>query len=378
MNITQDFPIKLKSGTLPAGAVYNAQTYFDAIVARMTATVSADNVIWGQLGGTEPPGELDGVNDQAGLWFGNPDTDGMGYWNDWNTDAKKYLPIPLVCGQYTGGNLRTTEFVCGAVTADTTITTPDGSGTLALQSDLIQALGIQTFSNMPATMNIDWSNRAPVYILMNGNLTINATNDKDGLVMDFYLENPTGAVQATTWTVTMPGVVWPIVTTGTQDPALSQGALTFRVIDHIRVYRAGGVKFGQVVARNYRIALGSDHIIPTPTGATGTGNRIDVEFNGPLAGGSYPTADLGDFTVLVTGTADNVTSAIYSGNTLTVNLTKAMKNTDTVTIAYAGSDLKALNGNTIAHWAALNVDLTENGGIHNARTGPTGQPTSPP
>ncbi|PWT90889.1 MAG: hypothetical protein C5B54_06330, partial [Acidobacteria bacterium] len=165
-------PLTIVAGTLPPGAVYNPQTYFNAIVARMTATIQSGNIMWGQLGGTEPNSPLPGNDDTPGLWFGDPEG-GDGYWNSWNTTAYKYLPARNVCGQYVNATLRTTDFVCGAVTADTTITTPDESGTLALTSDLVNALGLQTFGG--TSVHVDVSDRRAVYVVLSGATTITFT-----------------------------------------------------------------------------------------------------------------------------------------------------------------------------------------------------------
>src|SRR5215813_8384475 len=156
-------PLTIVAGTLPSGAVYNPQTYFNAIVARMTATVSDGNIVWGQVGGSQPGAQLP----NNGLWFGNPVSGGSGYWNDWNSEAGVYLPIPVVCGQYINGVLRTTSIVCGATADNRALTTPDKSGVIATVSDLTRTFGTQTFGG--TSFSVDWSNRAQVYVVMSGN-----------------------------------------------------------------------------------------------------------------------------------------------------------------------------------------------------------------
>lgn len=238
-DIVNPLPITFVAGTLPAGAVYNAQTYFNAIVARMTGTVSSGNIIWGQLGGLEPTGPLPGTPGQEGLWYGN------GYWHDWDPTSAKYLPIKLVCGQFTGGALVTTTIACGA-TANRTITTPDNSGTIALTSDLVSELGTTVLSPTGSSVTVDWSNAAPVYIHMTANLTVNHTNDADGMIMDFWLENASGN-SATTYTITFTGAHFATALT------LSSGATGKLVIDHVRLYRVNAVLFGELMKANFQV-----------------------------------------------------------------------------------------------------------------------------
>jgi hypothetical protein len=352
------------AGTLPTGAVYNGQTYFNAIVARMTATVSGGNILWGQLGGNQPNGPLPGSDSQAGLWFGNP-LGGMGYWNDYNTDAASYLPIPVVCGQFVNGALRTSNIVCGAVAANQTITTPDASGTMALFSDIIQQLGSQTFSGM-STVNVDWNvSHQPVYIIMTGNVTVRIYNNKDGMIQDFWLENPT---QGSTFTISFPGVFFE---NGTAAPTLSPGISGFRVIDHVRIYICGGIAFGELASKNHQITVGSDHTLPAPVSASGQANEIDITMNAVLAGGSLAASD---FVVLVNGTQVNVTSATYSGVTVDVSVANAMARTATVTVKYIGTDMKSVAGNVVPPFGPITVAISGGGGIHNTTLGTGGQP----
>jgi hypothetical protein len=361
---TTPLQITIVAGTLPSGAVYNPQTYFNAIVARMSATIDSGNVVFGQLGGTQPGGALPGVNGQAGLWFGNPVVGGHGYWNDWNADAATYLPIPVLCGQYVNNVLRTTNFVCGAVTANQTVTTPDKSGTLALTSDIVQALGTQTLPGS-GTQTIDWSTpNPPVYIVMTGNVTISNTNMQDGMIMDLWLENASQS-SATRYTIAVVGASW--ATGGGQLTGLSAGVSGFRVIDHIRAYRTAGYLFAEVVSQNHQIAVGADATLPAPVSAAATdANTIAITMNAVVQGNNA-LATAG-FAVLVNGTADPVTSASCSGSTVLVNLTNNMPKASTVTVRYTGTDMKSVAGNAVPAFGPMSVNvgaLSGGGGIHN-------------
>jgi len=362
-DVVTDLPITIVAGTLPSGAVYNPQTYFNAIVARMTATVSGGNFIFGQLGGGEPTAPLPGNGSQAGLWFGNPDAGGgHGYWNDWNTDAVKYLPIPLVCGQYISGALQTTEFVCGA-RSDQTITTPDASGTMALTSDLIQQLGTQTYSGI-TTLGLDWDNRAPAYVVMTTpGLTINNVHQQDGMIMDIYLENRDGSG---TYTIAVTGAVWN-GGTGFTPPALSTGVASTRVIDHLQLEQVAGIMFAYLVAKDHRIPIGTVTTVPVFVDATGSGNIITVDMSAVLLG---LTLDVTKWFVLVNGNDDNVTSATANGTQVSVHVATSIPNNATCTIRYAGTDLKSLAGVAVVAFGPKPVDLGgDGGGIHNSPHG---------
>jgi uncharacterized repeat protein (TIGR02059 family) len=362
---TTPLQITIVAGTLPSGAVYNPQTYFNAIVARMSASISSGNVVFGQLGGTQPAGPLPGVNGQAGLWFGSPTVGGHGYWNDWNTDAAVYLPIPMLCGQYVNSVLRTTNFVCGAVTANQTITTPDKSGMMALISDIPQALGTQTLQGS-GTQTVDWTEpNPPIYIVMTGNMTINNINMQDGMITDFWLENASQN-SATRYTIVFtPAVEWPIGES--QLTGLSAGASGLRVVDHIRVHRTAGYSFGEVVSHNHQIAVGADNTLPAPVSAAATdANTIGITMNAVLQGNN--ALGTADFAVLVNGTADPVTSASCSGSTVLVNLTNNMPKASTVTVKYTGADMKSVAGNVVPAFGPISVNvgaLSGGGGIHN-------------
>jgi len=365
-------PITIVAGTLPAGAVYNPQTYFNAIVARMSATVSGGNIVWGQLGGNQPNGALPGNDGQAGLWFGNPVSGGKGYWNDWNADASVYLPIPLVCGQYVNSVLRTTNIVCGAVGNNWTLTTPDKSGTIATTADLTRAFGTQTFGGTSVT--VDWTNRSQVYVVMSGNTTMLEVSGTDGQIVDYYIENPT----ANAWTLNWPTVIWP---SGVTQPFTLTGVSGQRVIDHYRISSAAGHLFGEVVGQGYQIASTTDTTAPTLLSSTATAkdNDIFLAYNMNLRGGAIPVAD---FTVIINGNTVTVNSATANGLTVDVSLAVTMQKTDTVTIKYAGTDIKAISGVAAAGFGPRTVVITTSGGggggIHNDPTGPTGIALSPP
>jgi hypothetical protein len=362
----------ITAGTLPSGAVYNPQTYFNAIVARMIATVSGGNVLWGQLGGSQPNGPLPGSDGQAGLWFGNQ-TGGQGFWNDYNADAAMYLPIPVLCGQSINGVFLWSDIICGAVTAGTIIATPDKSGTMALTSDIIQQLGAQTFSGT-TNITIDWNNRAPVYIVMSAGLTtINMINSQNGMLIDFWLENPT---QSGTFTFSMPTVWWD-GGLGAVAPALSPGVAGVRVIDHVRVYVAAGQHFGQLVSKNYQIPVGSDHTLPAPVSAvvTANDNDITITMNAVVSGGNLATAD---FVIMVNGAQVATTAASCSGAIVTVDAASNVPKNATCTIKYQGTDMKSIAGNIVPAFGPIAVKVIfDVGGVHNIGGGPGGRGSPP-
>src|SRR5215469_2868980 len=317
-----DVPISIVAGTLPVGAVYNPQSYFNAIVARMTATISAGNILFGQLGGSEPNGPLPPGGAQPGLWFGGADG-GQGYWNDWNSNAAKYLPIRNVCGQYINGNLRLTDFVCGAKSANTTLMTPDQSGTLALISDLPEALGTQSYSG-ETTLPIDWAgNRAPVYVILGASLNVTfSSTPVDGEQMDFWLENNTG-VATPIPTLNITGAIWDNGGGTATAPALSAGLAGARIVDHVRVYRVGGLLFASLIQKNYKILTTQGHVTPAFVSALRYPtplNKIDSTMSAVLAGGSL---DATKWKVNINGTDFTPQSAVSSGTTATVIMSTA-------------------------------------------------------
>jgi hypothetical protein len=349
-----DVPITIVAGTLPAGAVYNAQTFFNAIVARMTATISQGNIIFGQMGGTQPTGPLPGGGTVPGLWFGNV-TGGHYIWQSWNTDASSYLPIPVTCGQYVNGTIQTTDILCGAVTGSWKIVTPDKGGTMALLSDIPVALTTQTVSNS-TDITPDWSNAAGYYIVLTGNTTIEyPANAADGQKMDYWLENQTGT---TDYTVTWNGtVIWPGGTAPTQSPHLTG----IRVMDHYQFQLIGNVLFGQALAQNFHIAIGSDTTPPTPTAgisATGKGNTITITFTYNMKGGALLTSD---FSVIKNGNVQTVSSVTHSGKIVKVNLAASMGANAVVTIQYTGTDMKSIAGVAVAPFGPIPVAIVNFG-----------------
>jgi len=365
-------PLTIVAGTLPSGAVYNAQTLFNAMVARMQCTVSDGNILWGQLGGTQPGAALPGNDGQSGLWFGNPIAGGSGYWNDYNSDAATYLPIPVVCGQYINSVLRTTSIVSGAVGGNWTLTTPDKSGVIATTADLTRAFGTQTFGG--TNIAVDWSNRAQVYVVLSGNTILSAVAGTDGQIVDYYIENPTANAWTVTWAT---GVMWP----GGSAPVMTPGVSGQRVIDHYRISAAAGHLFGEVVGQGYQIGSGTDTTAPTlvSSNATAKDNDIILTYNMNLRGGAIPVAD---FVVIINGSTVTVNSATANGTTVDVSLAVTMLKADTVTIKYTGTDIKAISGVAAASFGPRAVVIVSGSGlsgIHNdPQTGPTGILKSPP
>lgn len=362
-----DVPINIIAGTLPTGAVYNPQTYFNAIVARMTASIAGGNVVFGQLGGSEPNAPLPGNGDTAGLWFGTS-AGNDGIWQAWNADAAKYLPIPVVCGQYVNSVVHTTEFLCGAIKASYSIVTPDKGGTLALLDDLLQSFGTQSIST-GANLSPDWTNRASFYVVLTTNMTVAfPSHTTDGQIMDMFFENPSGS---TDYTVTFAGPIrWPArvadvggtvtaIPAGTP-PVMSPHVAGQRVVDHYQFRLIGNIMFGSVVDQNFQIALTADNHAPVVVQpVTGSGNQIDIEFDWNLRGGSIPVAD---FVVIKNGTTQSLTNAIYAGTTVAVNLDVALKAADKVTIKYTGVDIVSIAGIKVAPFGPLNVNIVTRGG----------------
>ena len=349
-------PITILAGTLPSGAVYNPQTYFNAIVARMTASISGGSVIFGQLGGTQPPSALPGYGTTPGLWYGNA-LGNTGIFQQWNVAASSYLPIPVTCGQYISGALHVTDILCGASSGNWKLTTPDKSGTFALTSDLVQGLGLQTYSSGAVTVN--WAtNSAGAYITLTSNATINiGSGTLDGMIKDYYVENPTGT---TTYTVVFAGVNWPGNAAPTQSPFVAGQ----RVIDHYRIYYAGNIAFGQAVNQNYQVAIGSQTgTVPTVVSLFGSGNLIYITMNYALIGGSLLTTD---WTVVVNGVTVSAVASTTNGATVQVQVPSALNPWDVVTVRYAGSDMKSLAGNVAPTFGPTTVPvLTGGAGVFN-------------
>ena len=366
--------ITLIAGTLPPSCVYNPQTFLNAFAAQIRGTIPAGNVIWGQLGGSEPTAPLQGNGATSGLWFGNPDPTNDSIWNQWNADIPensntgKYMPIPLVCGQYVSGNIVVTEFLCGATDGSFKIITPDKSGTMALLDDLVQALGNQSYSD--TTTSVSWKNRQPIYITLYGNTVIAAPTDAtDGQIMDFYVENNSGT---TDWTIDFPTVFWPQGTAQPQPPFTVPHVAGNRVISHFRIFFAGNLLLGQVIAHGitttpaagsppqaYQIATtvqaGNK---PNRTNIVGSKTFIWVQTDFDLIGndsqGTPPPPRLlvSNWHLVKNGIGATISRVLTTGNNIYVYSADNFIDTDVVTLKYTGNDIKSIANVAMDAWPA--------------------------
>jgi len=83
--------------------------------------------------------------------------------------------------------------------------------------------------------------------------------------------------------------------------------------------------------------------LPYPKTATIVGNRLTMNFNAPMDGGSKPSTSV--FTVKVGGSAVSLAGSnpvAISGSTVTLTLASAVASTDTVTVSYAKPTTKPL------------------------------------
>jgi hypothetical protein len=278
----------------------------------------------------------------------------------------------MVCGQYVKGALKTTEIDCGAKTANRRIVTPDKGGTMALSSDIVQKLGLQTYGD--TNLTIDWSNGSPVYITLSGDTTINApAQASDGQVMEFYIENPTGIVDTShTYKVSWPYVAW-AGTAPVTPPVQSPPVAGLRVVDHYRIVHTAEILFGYVVAQDYRIAIhGGTATAPNITSAQALfhSTTITITFDTNLTGGSLAKTD---FTVKVasgaTVTINRATAGGTNGGTVvTVDTDHVFVRNDdgNSSISYSGTDLKSLQGDPIG---AFTTDIEVIGSDPHGRGG---------
>lgn len=343
-------------GTFPSGAEYSVQEFANSFAQRLTLTIPSGNVIFGQLGGTEPTSPLPGNGSTPGIWVG----DDM-IINQWNVSAAKYLPLPVTCGQLVGGVLKETQISCGAITASTILLTPDKSGTIALLGDIGTLLGTQTPTG--TTPTIDWTLKEQVYILLTGNTTIAQTGQVDGQVMDFWTEN-----NATSYTITWSGIVWPAATA----PTATTAAAGHRKIDHYRLYQVGSTTYGQVLNNGtYTNALaayditsgspGSDTTPPTVSSlsASTTTYTITIVFSELLQGGSLST---GGFVVKKNGVTVGLSSASASGKNVSLVVGTTFGSNVALTVQYSGSDIKDVAGNLAAAFGPTAAPIGSVGG----------------
>jgi hypothetical protein len=342
-------------GTFPSGASYSAQQFADAFAARLTLTIPSGNVLFGQLGGTEPLSPLPGNGAAPGLWV-NGNT-----LYAWNVDNAKYLPLPPVAGQIVNGVIYITEFRSGAHTASTVLTSPDKSGIIATLSDVGNVLGTQTPTGTAITA--DWTLKQQVYLVLTGNTTLTQSGPVDGQYQDFWIEN-----NATAYTVTWSGITWPAATA----PTITTASAGQRRIDHIRLYQVGSTTFGEAVKQNYQISTGTDSTPPTVSTLQGFGSNIYVTMSELLQGGDM---GVGNF-IVKKGTAPAVTqtinSATASGSAVTLVLASSFGSSAHLTIQYTGSTIKDISGNLAAAFGPSPVVVTSSAGGGTGGSGGSG------
>lgn len=345
-------------GNFPSGASYNVNQFATAFAQRLQLTIPSGTVFFGQLGGTEPTSPLPGNGDTPGLWFaGNMIL-------TWSSDNAKYLPLPPTAGQLIGGTLFLTEFACGAHTANTVLTTPDKSGTIATLDDVIGSAGTQT-PTAAASVTIDWTKKQTVYLVLGQNTTLAQSGGVDGQEQEFWLEN-----SGTAYTVTWNGIIWPNATS----PVMTTSTAGTRKIDHYKLNQVGSLLFGEVLANKtgnadyvgaaaaYTItsgSIGSDTTPPTVVSLTGQTSSIVVTFSELLQGGAIPVADL---IVKLTGVSKTINSAVTSGSTLTIQIATTFTASTNVTVQYVGASIKDISGNLAAAFGPSHVTVTSGGG----------------
>ncbi len=357
-----DLTITATVGTFPSGASYNVQQFANAFAQRLILSIPSTNVVFGQLGGTEPTGALPGNGATSGLWW-----DGAA-WRSWNTSSSKYLPISPIAGNYYNGTLYEATLICSNVASNTTLTLPtDKSGTIALTSDVPVLSGTQTLSGTSITL--DWHQKQPAYLVLTGNATINHANQSDGQIQDLWLEN-----NATSYTVTVNGTTWPNNTA----PVMTTATATHRKIDRWRFYSQGGtatgaVTFGQVLnnktgnsdyvgaAAAYDISTASDVTPPAVVSIIGVNKSafITILFSKLLQG---TTLSASDFIVKKAGVAQTVLTASVSSMAVVLQLSGLLDTTNAWTLQYVGSSVKDLAGNAVAAFGPSSITISNSSG----------------
>lgn len=344
------------TAAFPSGASYTLDEFANAFAARLQFTLPSSSVIYGQLGGTEPLSALSGNGATPGLWFNS------NIFYQWNADGSKYLPIPVAAGQLVNGTIYKTEIQTSNVSSNTILVAPaDKSGTIALVGDIQTLNGTSTLTGTSVT--VDCSAKKNAYLVMSGNSTVNLSGLIDGQIQYVIVEN---ASLASDWTVTWTlqsatGILaWP----GATAPTQSVHQTTKRVIDVYKFIQCGTITIGNRDITNAQIAssgAGSDVTPPTVTSLDGISNtnKIYVSFSELLTSGTIPA---GDFTVRKGGVAQTVSSAVASGSLITITLSTTYKASNTVTVQYAGSDIKDVASNVAAAFGPSSVTISSGGG----------------
>ncbi len=195
-----DLPVPLTDTGFPDPFVGDAQAFKDAWFAHIGATISSDNLLFGQIGGSAPLTNI-------GLWL---DTVGGGVLKYWKTADSAYVPVKVDIGN----NTDTVTLLAATLTADRTATFPNKTGTVALTSDVFTPRATVVLTG--TTPTIDWSVSNSFFINLTGNTTFASSNSQPGQ------EIMVAVAQPSSHTITFTGVLFPggsadAVASGTTD-----------------------------------------------------------------------------------------------------------------------------------------------------------------
>lgn len=301
---------------------------FDLFVAHLVGTFTG-GTLTGQVNGSAPLSDM-------GPWLNQT------IWEVWNTSEARYLPLAVTAGKMYQGNLVTSTIQSGA-TVNRTLTTPDKDGTIATTDDVGAIVATNTIPGA-ATISLDTSLKAPLYVLLTANTTITPVNMVDGQKIDLWLEN-----NGTTYTVAWANVIWPAGTA----PTITTGTAGNRRIDHLMLEQIGTQIYGRVAAQDYRITTGSDVTPPTITGRRAYASVITLSMSELIqAGNALPTTD---FEVRKNNNVQTITGVVATGQTVKVTISSTFTKTDVMKVKYigTGTSIKDLTGNACPADAAL-------------------------
>jgi hypothetical protein len=164
------YTINLTGTPLPTGWTGTLEQLRSAILDSLSGTISSDNVILGQVGGSAPTSDI-------GPWFKD------GSWRYW--DGSAYVPALI---QFGSSTFHLT--FSGTLTANREWTVQDKDGTLALQSDIFTPRA--TISLSGASPQIDWSDSNSFKLTMGAVPTFSQINSKPGQEAFLVVFNSTG------------------------------------------------------------------------------------------------------------------------------------------------------------------------------------------
>ena len=213
MNIT------FTADPLPSNFRGTLQDFQSRFLLNLTGTISDNQVLTGQVGGTQPTSNV-------GPWL-NGDT-----WYVWN--GAQYVPSTVKVGG-TGYTVQLSSSNTSSILPDNTQTLQDKDGTIALLSDVY--VGRPCVVLIGTTPVIDWGAGHNFSSVLSGNTTITMINSQDGQEIAVALTN-----NATSWSVTWPSYVF-----------WSNQTSPLQTASHTDVYilsNIGGTIFGRQLA-NY-------------------------------------------------------------------------------------------------------------------------------